>query len=191
MRVIDEKTNLELTDPDLETGYTYETVWASPEAYATIDNIEKFALDDEDYEVVLMYHVYTQDELDRKREKEEEDIYLDSRYGITDEWLIHEIVKSVTIQEPPAESLARKIGEICVPHYDASGNTVYWTMEPDPTYKREYSGDGSPFSPFWYTIGMAVQNAMWYTDGEYIWEAIKDGIPNNINDTEYFDVIEI
>lgn len=63
MRILSDIDYQELTDPDLTAGYTMETVWASPEAYATIDGITKHALADEDYEVVQMYHQWTEQEL--------------------------------------------------------------------------------------------------------------------------------
>jgi hypothetical protein len=34
-------------------------MWASPEAYATIDNVTKFALADDDYEEVQLYVRYS------------------------------------------------------------------------------------------------------------------------------------
>lgn len=59
MRIIDAATNQEIFEPDLTAGYVTETKWASPEAYATIDNVTKFALADEDWETVQLYMAYT------------------------------------------------------------------------------------------------------------------------------------
>ena len=66
MRIIDELTNQEITNPDLSVGVLFETLWASPEAYATIDDKTKFALSDDDYEQVQLYHVYTEAELEQQ-----------------------------------------------------------------------------------------------------------------------------
>lgn len=66
MRIIDELTNQEITNPDLTRGVLYETIWASPEAYATIDDVTKFALADDDYETVQLYHVYTDAEIEQQ-----------------------------------------------------------------------------------------------------------------------------
>lgn len=70
MKIIDELTNEEIANPDLGVGILFETLWASPEAWATIDNVNKFALDDGDYEDVYLYHIWTQAELEaQEREK--------------------------------------------------------------------------------------------------------------------------
>lgn len=63
MRIIDEQTQQEISAADLTKGFTVAGTWASPEAYASIDNITKFALADDDYEDVLIYHEYTPEEL--------------------------------------------------------------------------------------------------------------------------------
>lgn len=64
MRIIDSETQTDLVgEPDLEAGYVNESLWASPEVYETIDNITKFALDDDDFETVQIYTRYTEEEL--------------------------------------------------------------------------------------------------------------------------------
>ena len=70
MKIIDELTNKEITDPDLSVGELWESSWASPEAYATIDDVTKFALDDDDYETVKIYHVWTPGEIIDKEERQ-------------------------------------------------------------------------------------------------------------------------
>ena len=55
----------------------------------------------------------------------------------------------------------------------------------------EDGGDGSPSNPFNYAVGMAVERAKRYTDGEKIKECIKSGIPVNFLDSEYFDAAGI
>lgn len=61
MRLIDENGNDILEeDCDLSKGEIIETDYVSPEAYDSIDNIVKFALDESDYEHVRMYRLYTE-----------------------------------------------------------------------------------------------------------------------------------
>lgn len=69
MRIIDDKTFQEVANPDLTVGYLTEpTMWASPEAYATIDNVTKFALTEDDYEEVKFYHVWTAEEIAQREQ---------------------------------------------------------------------------------------------------------------------------
>lgn len=56
MRIIDYETGEEIEAPDLERGELVEVQWVDPARYASIDNVTKFALDDADYEAVLMYY---------------------------------------------------------------------------------------------------------------------------------------
>lgn len=77
MRLIDEDGNDILEeDCDLNIGEIIETTYVSPEAYDSIDNIVKFALNDDDYEQVRMYRKYTEmdyhiKELDEKQAQRE------------------------------------------------------------------------------------------------------------------------
>lgn len=72
MRIIDEKTNQEITNPDLSVGVLQAATWAPPEAYATIDNKTKFALDESDYEQVQIYHVWTAEEIEQREAAEQQ-----------------------------------------------------------------------------------------------------------------------
>lgn len=72
MKIIDEITQQVITEPDLTAGELQNAVWASPEAYATIDNVTKHALDDDDYEEVQLYHVWTDDEIAQREAAEAE-----------------------------------------------------------------------------------------------------------------------
>lgn len=59
MRLIDENGNDILEkDCDLSAGEIVETDYASPEAYESIDNVAKFALEPGDFERVRMYRKY-------------------------------------------------------------------------------------------------------------------------------------
>lgn len=73
MRIIDELTQAEIANPDMSAGELRAAVWASPEAYATIDNVEKFALDDSDYEEVQIYHRWTAEETAQHQESQAAD----------------------------------------------------------------------------------------------------------------------
>lgn len=70
MRYIDSETNLEIQNPDLEAGYIVETDWAPMEAYETIDNVSKFALEPSDYERVMLYRAWTQEEVARRADSD-------------------------------------------------------------------------------------------------------------------------
>lgn len=107
----------------------------------------------------------------------------DARQGLTAEDILAMMVDSVTVAEKPAS----KEGFITTPNYNAEGNSIVWTFEPDPNYTP--TEDGSYLHPFTYTDGMEVAAGMFYTDGEDIWEAIKDGTPSSFADEEYFDII--
>ena len=72
MRVIDEATQQEIANPDLNAGELRKAMWASSEAYATIDNVVKFALDDDDYEEVQLYHAWTAEEIEQREESKRE-----------------------------------------------------------------------------------------------------------------------
>lgn len=72
MRIIDEATQLEIANPDLTAGELRNAMWASSEAYATIDNVVKFALADDDYEEVQLYHMWTAEEIEHREESKRE-----------------------------------------------------------------------------------------------------------------------
>lgn len=64
-----------------------------------------------------------------------------------------------------------------------------WWEIPDPNHIAEF--DGTDYlCPITYIPGMEITIGLWYTDGEDIWEAIKDGIPQDFNDKNYFDIID-
>lgn len=64
----------------------------------------------------------------------------------------------------------------CESRYDSIGKVV----NPD---------EGEYINPIRYTQGMAVVQGKWYTDGDDIWEALKDGVPASFSDKEYFDIV--
>lgn len=86
MRIIDRDTNQQVTNPDLTIGeLSAPTMWASPEAYATIDNVTKFALYDSDYEEVQLYHVWTADEIAQREADQAEAAKRETREAMLDE----------------------------------------------------------------------------------------------------------
>ncbi len=175
MRIIDMETELEVTDPDLENGYLTEPVMFAPkEAYATIDNVTKFGLADEDFEEVRLYHRYTAEELAQQAE---------SASQAERDAILSLIIDSVEVDAKPAD----KLGFDTVRRYDHGTNRVFWEFVPN----GESAEDGSYLHPFAYTQGMSVQQGMWYTDGENIWEAIADGVPSGFDDAAFSDIIAI
>lgn len=51
-------------------------------------------------------------------------------------------------------------------------------------------GDGSMENPKKWNDGDTVVTGLWYkTPSDYLWEAIKDGVPSSETDNEYFDVV--
>lgn len=82
MRLIDENGNdIREEDCDLSKGEIIEKDYVSPEAYDSIDNVNKFAIDDDDVEHVRMYRRYT--ELDYLAK--EHGAKLDAREELMDE----------------------------------------------------------------------------------------------------------
>lgn len=70
MKIYDENDQL-ITDPDLEVGELRQETRIKPGAIP-IDNETKRAWDDDDYEDILRYHVWTQEELAEVAEREAE-----------------------------------------------------------------------------------------------------------------------
>lgn len=65
MKIYDSETGEELTEEQADTrrGCLAEAMRAKPGAYETIDNVAKFALSAEDYEAVMVYRAYTDEEM--------------------------------------------------------------------------------------------------------------------------------
>lgn len=70
-----------------------------------------------------------------------------------------------------------------------NGELIPWDLDDENVI--EDIGNGSYITPFMYHEGMNVVTGMWYTDGDNIWEALKNGIPTSFADTEYFDIIVV
>lgn len=70
MRTIDINGN-EIENPDLTKGELVDTLYAPPEAYDTIDNVTKFALEPEEFEHLYVYKELTEEQIaERKRNQE-------------------------------------------------------------------------------------------------------------------------
>lgn len=82
---------------------------------------------------------------------------------------------------------ASRPGYMWEPIYSAEDSAIGWQEVVDPNYVPSH--EGTYIDPIIYTEGMSVVTGLFYTDGEDIWEAIKDGIPANFSDAEYFDII--
>lgn len=101
MRIVDEYTGKELTEAqaDPKRGSLAEAMRAKPGAYDTIDNARKFALSAEDYEAVMVYMPYTEEELAERELQEAQRAYEAVRY----EW--EELLESLFSADSLADFL--------------------------------------------------------------------------------------
>lgn len=79
MKIIDEITGSEILDPDLSIGELIPSKWASIDAYDSIDNITKFAIDDDEWENVLLYRIPSEDEINQNIIRDESNTALEER----------------------------------------------------------------------------------------------------------------
>lgn len=101
MRIVDEYTGKELTEAQIDTarGVLVEAMRAKPGAYETIDNVRKFALSDEDYEAVMVYRAYTEEDLAERELQAAQSAYDESR----EEW--EELLESLFSADSLADFL--------------------------------------------------------------------------------------
>ena len=101
MRILDEYTGEELTEAqaDPARGVLAEAMRAKPGAYGTIDNVRKFALSAEDYEAVMVYRAYTEEELAERELQAAQSAYDAAR----DEW--EELLESLFSADSLADFL--------------------------------------------------------------------------------------
>lgn len=101
MRIIDEYTGKELTEAQIDhaRGVLVEAMRAKPGAYDTIDNVRKFALSAEDYEAVMVYRAYTEEELAERELQAAQSAYDESR----EEW--EELLESLFSADSLADFL--------------------------------------------------------------------------------------
>lgn len=101
MRIIDEYTGKDLTEAQIDhaRGVLVEAMRAKPGAYDTIDNVRKFALSDEDYEAVMVYRPYTEEELAERELQAAQSAYDAAR----EEW--EELLESIFSADSLADFL--------------------------------------------------------------------------------------
>lgn len=182
MRIIDEETQQEIFSPDLSIGVLSDpTVWASPEAYESIDNITKFAISGSDWETVRVYHRWTAEEIAEREQAAQEAARREEREKLL---LTLSEAFSETYEPSDKEGFLFKVVKLG----DVEIMREYVT---DPDYDPE-SEDGSYLKPFKYIDGMEVIEAKWYwlDDKDLPHECIKSGVPASFNDAEYFDIVE-
>lgn len=109
-KIISEETQKEITAPDLTAGELRECLWAPPEAYATIDNVRKFALNDSDYETVQIYHVWTDDEKKAREAAKEAAGRADMVAALPD--AVAELSAAVSAQAGDSATLSDAVAEL-------------------------------------------------------------------------------
>ena len=109
-KIISEQTQKEITDPDLTAGELRECLWAPPEAYATIDNVHKFALNDSDYETVQIYHLWTADEKKAREEAQAAADKADMEGALPD--AVAELSAAVSAQAGDSATLSDAVAEL-------------------------------------------------------------------------------
>lgn len=113
MRIIDETTQREVTNPDLTIGELKDAIWARPEAYATIDNVTKFALDDSDYETVQLYHRWTSEEIAQREESKRQQEHQELMDSLPDAMAdLSEMVSDNTIDTADLQDALAELSEI-------------------------------------------------------------------------------
>lgn len=81
-----------------------------------------------------------------------------------------------------------RIGHRWVPMYNPSTMHIGWEEIEDQDYIPSF--DGSDYLlPIKYIDGLIVKSGLWYSDGEWTFEAISDGVPSSFYDSNYFDVV--
>lgn len=96
------------------------------------------------------------------------------------------LIEAIPVDEQPIEN---RPGYKWEPIFNLSQMKVGWHEVVDPDYVPV--NDGTDYTrPIMFSDGMSITTGLWYTDGEDVWEAIKDGVPEGgFNDREYFDII--
>lgn len=91
------------------------------------------------------------------------------------------LLKGVDVVEPPkVEKEGYKLHPVVL------GDCIAWEFVPD---KGKDSGYGSFLAPIPYSDGVYVEEGLFYTDDDNIWECIHSGIPSGFNDPEYFEIL--
>lgn len=118
------------------------------------------------------------------RQFEREQFYAEATRELDDAYKLELMMRSIPVQDKPAD----RAGYVWKPIYRNDGSGFGWEEVADPYYIPV--NDGTDYTkPITWTAGMAVVTGLWYTDGEDIWDAIKDGVPASFADREFFGII--
>ncbi|WP_270603977.1 hypothetical protein [Dorea amylophila] len=119
---------------------------------------------------------------------------IDSEGNLTDHGKLTLFASAIEVADKPVEDgveLPPKEGHKWEQRCQIQNGTprISWELVEDPDYIK--INDGTDYTkPVVWKAGMSVTTGLWYTDGENVWEAIKDGVPASLEDKEYFDIKE-
>lgn len=119
---------------------------------------------------------------------------IDTEGNLTDQGKLALFASVIEVAEKPEENdveLPPKVGYKWVQQCQIQGGVprISWELVEDPDYIK--INDGTDYTkPVVWKAGMSVTTGLWYTDGENVREAIKDGVPASLEDKEYFDIKE-
>lgn len=183
-----------MTKAYIKVGETFDDIIAIS-SMSINDIIIEVELDDECiyFDKLVGYRAYTkEDKPSEYRLKFDEDKY--KAYLEEKKKSDEEIKKSKELKEK-----SDLIADLISVTEEASDKEGYnWKVYKigDVVVKKEYTeieteeNDGSDYTkPITYKVGMEVTKGLWYTDGDNVWEALKDGTPLSFADTEYFDIV--
>ena len=125
-------------------------------------------------------------EIEEMQKAEQEAFYEEISRPLNDMEKLQLLVSSIPTLPQPRSN---RVGFLWKPMYDSEQNVFGWEEIPDPYYKK--NEDGTYLDPILFEEGMYVITDLWYTDGEDIWECIKEGYPRYFADKEFFDVIGV
>lgn len=92
----------------------------------------------------------------------------------------------IELQTNEINSLKQEITKLGYKVIDVGDGVFEFVKDEEST-----TPDGDFLNPIPYTIGMEVEQGKFYTDGDNIWEAIKDGTSTTFDDPDFFDIITV
>lgn len=136
------------------------------------------------------YIEMAQEEIDAMKaeqlEYEKQNFYAEINAPLTDEKKLELFIASIPVLDKPQDMPRSRTGYLWKPMYDAEHNCFGWEEIEDPYYVP--SQTGSYIDPIRYIDGMEVEQGLWYTDGDNLWECVKSGVADGFN-SEWFDII--
>lgn len=138
---------------DPSTGYYYKATVIKEDALP-IDNITKFAWDDEDYEEVELWHEYTEEEIERQEEQKRMELEKEQMKNLT---ILTVNSLSATLDDAQVMSISTLFPDWKVGGEYKVGNIVRYNGE---LYRSLFDSTGAPE----HTPDMAV--ALWKKIGE-------------------------